>query len=116
MNQYSTSVTFADGKFVKREDQAEYFGTILTANGSNAPILANRLAKATSTSNKPGIFWNKANNIIGWKLRVFGAIIRCQVLYGLETVQLTRSEQQKINAFQMKRIRRNSPQRTYTGA
>jgi hypothetical protein len=37
---------------------------------------------------------------------VYDAIIKRQPLYGLETIQLTQPEQQKLNAFQMKGLRR----------
>ncbi len=52
------------------------------------------------------IFWNQADTPIKWKMRVFDAIIRSKLLYGLETIHLTPAEQAKLDSFQMKGLRR----------
>ena len=41
-----------------------------------------------------------------WKLQVYDAVIRYKLLYGLECIQLTQAELDRIDAFQMKGIRR----------
>ena len=51
-------------------------------------------------------FWNKAKSTIRWKLFVFDVIIKSKLLCGLEAMQLTNAEIQRINAFQMKGVRR----------
>jgi hypothetical protein len=45
---------------MKTATQAEYLGTILTDTANNGPEISNRISKATATTNKLGIFWNKA--------------------------------------------------------
>ena len=53
------------------------------------------------------IFWKSNNqNNIKWKLNAFNAIIRSKLLYGLETVHLTKSMIKKLNAFQLRGIRK----------
>ena len=52
------------------------------------------------------LFWNKADTPDYWKIRVFDAILKTKLLYGLETMQLTIAEQNKLDAFQVKGLRR----------
>ena len=68
--------------------------------------IQNRIADCTATANRLKFFWNKADNSIKWKLQVYDAVIRSKLLYGLECIQLTQVEQDRIDAFQMKGIRR----------
>jgi hypothetical protein len=105
MNQQSSSIKFSDGTLMKREATAEYLGTILSDSANNGIDINNRISKATGTANKSGIFGNKANTSIKWKLRAFEAIIKSQLLYGLETTQLNQPEQRQLYAFQMKGLR-----------
>ena len=52
-------------------------------------------------------FWDKAHTSIELKLRVFNSIVISKLMYGLETIQLTQTELNKLDSFQMKCIRRN---------
>lgn len=119
-NQRMSSVKFKDGTKVPREHQATYLGTTLTDNNNNKAEISNRIADCCATANRLKLFWNKAKTTKKWKLQVYDAIIRSKLLYGLECVQLTPAEQARIDAFQMKGIRRlmNIPpthiDRTYT--
>ena len=60
----------------------------------------------TTTANRLKLFWNKADTTIKWKLQVYDAIISSKLLYGLETMQLTQGEKNRLNAFQNRDIRR----------
>ena len=53
-------------------------------------------------------FWKKHTNTVTkkWKILVFDSIIRSKLLYGLETVQLTKTQLNKIDAFQTKGLRK----------
>ena len=55
---------------------------------------------------KLSTFWKAANCSPAWKLQVYDAIIQNKLLYGLENVHLTQAVQRKINAFQLKGLRR----------
>ena len=52
------------------------------------------------------IFWDKANTTTNWKLRVFKAIMHSKLMYSLEVIQLTQNDLNKLDAFQMKALRR----------
>ena len=49
-----------------------------------------------TTANRMKIFGNEANTKLNWKLQVFTAIIRSKLLYGLDTIQLTKQDTQKM--------------------
>ena len=110
-NQRTSSVRFspdgpAAGRLVPRQRSATYLGTLLTDTFDNEAEIANRLGECIATCNRLKIFWTKANTFIKWKIQVFNAIIRSQLLYGLECIQLTGAEISKLNAFQNKSLRR----------
>ena len=51
-------------------------------------------------------FWKTTVCPTRWKLQVYDAMIRNKLLYGLETVHLTQTQQKKVNAFQLRGIRK----------
>lgn len=110
-NQRISSVRFdpeglAEGKLVPRKKAATYLGTMLTDTVDNASEISNRLGDCIATGNRLKIFWTKANTSVKWKIQVFNAIIRSKLLYGLECIQITDAEINRINAFQNKSLRR----------
>jgi len=106
LNQQQTSVKFASNEFVPRHKKATYLGTLLTDTNDNHAELNNRIADTTATANKLKIFWQKAKTDVKWKLQVYDAIVKSKLLYGLECIQLTQVEQNRLDAYQMKGIRR----------
>ena len=99
-------VRFVNRDVVPRKTKATYLGAILTDTNDNHAEVNNRIADCIATANRLKVFWNKAANTVKWKLQVYDAIIRSKLLYGLETIQLTRGEQNRLDAFQQKGIRR----------
>ena len=95
-----------NGDPVPRKHRATYLGAILTDNIDNQAEISNRLVDCINTCNRLGIFWKKAETTKHWKLRVFEAVLRSKLMYGLETIQLTDSELNRIDAFQIKNLRR----------
>ena len=106
LHQRQSSIKYLDGTPVPRKREATYLGTLLSDSVNNHREVNNRLAAALTTCNRMKLFWDKANTTIRWKLRVFDSILRSKVLYGLECIQLTQPDLDKINSFQMKSLRR----------
>ena len=50
-------------------------------------------------------FWRKTNASLKWKLEVYNAIVISQLVYGLETLQLTDSLLCRLNAFHIRGLR-----------
>jgi hypothetical protein len=51
-------------------------------------------------------YWKATNANVKWQLLIFDAVIRSKLLYGLETIHLTGAMLKKIDAFQMRCLRR----------
>ena len=96
------NTTSTDGRHASRSsrDTAGTTQVITTAE------LNNRFGIALQTCNKLKLFWQKAKTDIKWKVQVLDAIIRSKLTYSLECVQLTRAEKDRLDAFQMKCLRR----------
>ena len=106
LNQNQSSIKYVDGTTVPRKAEATYLGTILSEKVDNHREINNRIAAAMRVCHKLKLFWNKANTTVRWKVRVFDAILKSRILYGLECIQLTSQDISKLNAFQMKGLRR----------
>ena len=66
-----------------------------------------RLCAVNATALQLQPFWSQTCTTVKWRLRVFEAALSTKLLYGLETIQLTRSEQNtSLDAFQLKMLRR----------
>eukprot|EP00972_Heterocapsa_arctica_P106005 15614203-Heterocapsa_arctica.AAC.1 len=57
------------------------------------------------TLKKLNTFWTKSPSSIRWTLRVYDADIVFKFLYGLETLILTESDREKLDAFQFRGLR-----------
>ena len=106
INRKKSRVAYMNKEEVPRKQKAVYLGAILTDTNDNHSEINNRISDCIVTSNRLKLFWNKAKTTIKWKLQVFDAMIRSKLLYGLETIQLTQNEKLRLDAFQMKGIRR----------
>ena len=103
---YEGSIHFQDGKPLATEYEATYLG-----NESNRQVnirheISNKLQEVRRTWIKLNPSWKATKASKRWKLTVYDAIIRSKLLYGLETIHLTTAMAKKLNAFQMRGIRR----------
>ena len=71
-----------------------------TDTASNTAETQNRLAKAIKTSAQCKLCFDKAHTSIAWKLRAFNSIVISKLMYGLETIQLTQKEMNKIEQIE----------------
>ena len=106
INRRQSSIKFMDGSAVPRKTQAQYLGATLTDAIDNHREVMRRIGEATAVAKQLGLFWSKARTTIRWKLRVMESVVFNKLVYGLETIQLTRREQDQIDAFQLKMFRR----------
>ena len=106
INRTQSSVRFLDGSLVPRQYCARYLGSILNEAADNTNEIKSRIGETVGMANKLQLFWSKANTTIKWKLRVLDAVLLSKLMYGLDTMQLTKNELQKLDSFQMKMLRR----------
>ena len=92
---------------VPRKPHASYLGATLTDSVDNHKEIMQRLCAVNATALQLQPFWSQTCTTVKWRLRVFEAALSTKLLYGLETLQLTRSEQNtSLDAFQLKMLRR----------
>ena len=89
LNHNQSSIKFIDGTTAPRKAEATYLGTILSEKVDNHREINNRIAAAMRVCHKLKLCRNKANNTVRWKVRVFDAILKSKIMYGLECMQLT---------------------------
>ena len=100
------SIQYIDGGHMPVTDRAPYLGTNMSAKGNPHFEISTRIAATTITLNKLDMFWKKAPVSTTWKLRVHDAIIASKLLYGLESASLTKAEYERLDAFQIKALRK----------
>merc|ERR1712023_403397 len=96
---------FKDGTRIKQVDQVTYLGGQITSNASRNIEINSRISKALATCKKLKTFWKKTNAKIGWKIQAYNAIIISQLIYGLNTLNVTPAIKNRLNAFHMRGIR-----------
>ena len=88
------------------QTQATYLGATLTDAVDNHREVIKRIGEAAAAANQLRIFWSQARTTIAWKIRVLDSIVISKLLYSLETIQLTKSQQNRLDAWQHKMLRR----------
>ena len=106
INRNQSSITFLDGTVLPRRSQALYLGATLRDSVDNHTEVIRRIGSVNAMASQLQLFWSKAGTTVKWRLRVFEATLSSKLLHGLETMQLTKSELNSIDAFQMKMLRK----------
>ena len=106
INRKQSSIKFLDGTYVPRKTQATYLGATLTDAIDNHKEIVKRIGEANAGTKQLNLFWSKAQTTKKWKLRVLDSVVFGKLTYALDTTQLTQHEQDQLNAFQTKMLRR----------
>ena len=77
-------------------------GGTIDRNMNNQTEISNRIAAATVTWKKLMPLWKDAACSTRWKIMVYDAIIKTELEYGLETLQLSQNDLISLAAFQIK--------------
>ena len=101
----NNKVRFLDGSEVEKASKTSYLGATLTPDVDLKTEITSRLSKANLTFNRLKIFWRKTNCTVAWKLQVFNALIKSTLVYGLETLHITKAQCNRIHSFQCKALR-----------
>ena len=99
-------IQFLSGKTVPKADRATYLGGIITKSGDHRPEIKSRIANTWITVKKLDLLWKSKSATRKWKLRVFEAVIVAKLLYGLETIPITDADARRIDAFQVRGLRK----------
>ena len=102
----NNQVRFKDGTLVKHTDEATYLGGILTKSVNISTEISSRIASATATWKSLDMFWTQACCSLKNKILIYNAVIRSKLLYALETVEIPTSQISRLEAFQLKGLRK----------
>ena len=101
----NADIKFRDGTKIEKVDEVIYLGGQITSNASREREIINRMSKALATCRKLKTFWKKTDAKLVWKIQVYNAIIISQLIYGLNTLNITPAMKSRLNAFHMRGIR-----------
>ena len=90
IDQHQSPVKFLDGLYVPRKEQTAYLGVTLTVAVDNHREVLKKIGEANGIANQLKLLWSKARTTKAWKLRALTSVDFNKLLYGLETVQLTK--------------------------
>ena len=99
-----TSIITIEGEQLENVDNFVYLGSRIDADGKISPEIRRRLAIATSKLNAMSTLWK--THWIDIKIRILKTCIFPVATYGCETWTITRADEKKISAFEMKCYRK----------
>ena len=99
-------IHFMEGNVAPIQTQPDYLGGRIKNTGDHKPELQHRITATWATLRKLGLLWGKSTANIKWKLRVYDAVILAKLMYGLASIPLTKADGRKIDASQMKGLRK----------
>ncbi len=82
------------------------FGGFVFARGGHKQELHHRLTLTWGVVKKLNLLWRKAPVSLKWKLRIYNAMVATRALYGLEAIPLTQADDNKLDAFHNRGLRR----------
>lgn len=97
---------FANGISVPKESSAIYLGVKLTNTGSIKEEISIRIKDTMATWNRMRSIWRLDRCKKRTRLQIYRATITTKLCYAPETLYLTSAQRTKLNAFQLKGLRR----------
>ena len=99
-------IFFSDGVRVPPHDRVKYLGCMINDKGDPKQEVNKRISECIVIWKKLDPLWKHATNPTRCKLLVYNAIVRSKLMYGLESAQLNDSIKKKLDAFQLKGLRK----------
>ena len=99
-------IKFSTGEKIQQVSQETYLGGVIHEKGNPVVDIQNRISSTIPILKQLHVFWYKANVSIAWKLQVYQAVVISKLLYGLDTLQFTETQGQKLDTFQLKGFRK----------
>ena len=99
-------IHFMEGNVVPIQTQADYLGGRIKDTGDHKPEIQHRITATWATLRKLDLLWGKSTASMKWKTRVHDAVTVAKLMYGLASLPRTKADRRKIDAFQMKGLRK----------
>jgi len=94
------------GHTVDVTDRFTYLGSDISSCGRSTPEMFRCIGLASSVMGQLTSVWRQSRLSQRTKLRLYNALVVSVLLYGAETSTLTKSDEQKLESFQMSCLRR----------
>jgi hypothetical protein len=107
--------TEARDQALKGVDSTMYLGNKLNNKASVRDEIMHQMQQVTITWNRLHVYWKATEASRKWQLLAFDAIIKSELLYGLETAEVGEADLKRIDAFQLRGIRNILGGNTHTG-
>ena len=101
----NNKIHFLDGEEMKETENTTYLGANISKNANIKEEISMRLMKANAVWHKLKIFWRKTKCTTSWKIQVYDAVVKSTLLYGLETLHITKAQLSRLNTFHLKGLR-----------
>ena len=95
-----------DGKDVEDVDSFTYLDAIVNKTGGAEQDITARVGKARSSFNKLTKVWKSSQYSMRTKTRIFNSNVLTVLLYGSETWRMTKRDEDKLDSFQHKCLRK----------
>ena len=105
-NDLGCPVHFPDGTQVKKHDTIKYLGATFHAKLDMSFIMRQKTSEAAQTLRVLAPLWTDPQITTVWKFTVFNAIIRTRIFYTLETLEITPSQQRKLDTLYYRGLRK----------
>jgi hypothetical protein len=97
---------FWDGESIQPTKDATYLGNVLSYKADPHMEVSQKIQEVNRALWKLTDYWKASDASRKWKLLIFDAVIKSKLLYGLETTELPKSCKKRLDAFQIKGLRR----------
>ncbi len=100
------AISTPDGQRIPPKLQMEYLGGTLAADGKHGRELSHRIGAAEAVFEALAKVWRHSGLTWKGKLRVYSSCVESKLLYSLSSVCLNVAEQQQLNGFQNRCLRK----------
>lgn len=97
---------FKNGEPIPTAEETMYLGAVVRKDHGVRSEITRKFGTCFATLKKLDLFWNNNNCPKKFRLQVFDAVIRSKLVYGLESVMLTKSLLNKLDVLQLKGLRK----------
>ena len=99
-------IHFHDGVDLQKNYETTYLGNEINKDVNIKLEISNKMQEVRKTWFKLNAYWKATGANKKWQLIIYDAIITSKLLYGLETIHLTDALAKKLDAFQMRGLRK----------
>lgn len=106
---YNTPYTtkFKNGDKIPTGIETVYLGATIRKDHDVCREITKRIGTCFATLKRMDLFWNNANCPLKFRIQVHDAVIRSKLVYGMESVMITKALMSKIDTLQLKGLRKN---------